>query len=168
VEDMENLQKRKCVFAGTFDPPTLGHRAMIADCLKLFDEVVVAVLVNPNKAPYFSVDERMHMLQLMFQNENRLTVKSFQGTAAELLAEEDTKIYVRGIRNGTDLDFENANFYASKKLDKDLIAVYLPCRQELLHVSSSMVRNSLKFGTPYDEYVSEEVLQYIQKKTNKK
>lgn len=165
---MENLQKRKCVFAGTFDPPTLGHRAMIADCLKLFDEVVVAVLVNPNKAPYFSVDERMHMLQLMFQNENRLTVKSFQGTAAELLAEEDTKIYVRGIRNGVDLDYENANLYASKKLDKDLIPVYLPCPQELLHVSSSMVRNSLQFHTPIDEYVTKEVKAYIEKIENQR
>ena len=60
------------------------------------------------------------------------------------------------------ITFENANFYASKKLDKDLIAVYLPCRQELLHVSSSMVRNSIKFGTPFEEYVSEEILKFIQ------
>ena len=165
---MEKLQKKKCVFAGTFDPPTLGHQAMIADCLKLFDEVVVAVLINPNKAPYFSVDERIHMLQLMFQDENALTVKSFQGTAAELLAQENTKIYVRGIRNGVDLDYENANLYASKKLDKDLIPVYLPCPQELLHVSSSMVRNSLQFHTPIDEYVTKEVKSYIEKIENKR
>ena len=165
---MGNLQKKKCVFAGTFDPPTLGHQAMIADCLKLFDEVVVAVLVNPNKAPYFSVDERMHMLQLMFQDENALTVKSFQGTAAELLAQENTKIYVRGIRNGVDLDYENANLYASKKLDKDLIPIYLPCPQELLHVSSSMVRNSLQFHTPIDEYVTKEVKAYIEKIENER
>lgn len=165
---MEKLQKKKCVFAGTFDPPTLGHQAMIADCLKLFDEVVVAVLINPNKAPYFSVDERMHMLQLMFQGEKGLTVKSFQGTAAELLAQENTKIYVRGIRNGVDLDYENANLYASKKLDKDLIPIYLPCPQELLHVSSSMVRNSLQFHTPIDEYVTKEVKSYIEKIENER
>ena len=88
---------------------------------------------------------------------------SFAGTVAELLEKENTKIYVRGIRNGVDLDFENANFYASKKLDPDLVAVYLPCRQELLHVSSSVVRSSLQFGTPIDEYVSKEVKEYIEK-----
>ena len=160
---MENT-KKKCVFAGSFDPPTLGHRAVLQDCLQMFDEVVLAVLVNPTKQPCFSVEERLEMLRLEYANEPRVRTLSFEGTVAELLEKENTKIYVRGIRNGTDLDFENANFYASKKLDKDLIAVYLPCRQELLHVSSSMVRNSIKFGTPFDEYVSEEIKQYIEGK----
>ena len=154
---------RKCVFAGTFDPPTLGHKSMIEECLKLFDEVVVAILINPDKAPYFTVEQRKDMLALDFENESCLRILAFEGTVAELLEKENTKIYVRGIRNGVDLDYENANFYASKKLDKDITAVYLPCPQELLHVSSSMVRNSLKFGTPIKEYVSERVREYIYK-----
>ena len=152
---------RKCVFAGTFDPPTLGHKALIEECLTLFDEVVVAIMVNPAKEPYFSVEERKEMLALDFGNESRVRVIDFAGTVAELLEKENTKIYVRGIRNGVDLDFENANFYASRKLDPSFTAVYLPCPQELLHVSSSMVRNSLKFSTPIDEYVSENVKKYI-------
>ena len=154
---------KKCVFAGTFDPPTLGHKSMIEECLKLFDEVVVAILVNPDKKPYFTIEQRKEMLALDFEGEPRLRILAFEGTVAELLKQEDTKIYVRGIRNGIDLDYENANFYASKKLDKDITAVYLPCPQELLHVSSSMVRNSLKFGTPIDEYVSEKVKAYLER-----
>ena len=154
---------KKCVFAGTFDPPTLGHKSVIEECLKLFDEVVVAILVNPDKQPYFTIEQRMEMLSLDFAGESRLRIRAFEGTVAELLKQEDTKIYVRGIRNGIDLDYENANFYASKKLDKDITAVYLPCPQELLHVSSSMVRNSLKFGTPIDEYVSEKVKAYLER-----
>ena len=153
--------KRKCVFAGTFDPPTLGHKATVEDCLKLFDEVVVAIMVNPLKQPAFSVEERKEMLRLTLGEDARLKILSFEGTVAELLNKENTKFYVRGIRNGIDLDYENADFYASKKLDKDLVAVYLPCRQELLHVSSSIVRNSLRFGTPIDEYVTQEVKEYI-------
>lgn len=159
---------RKCVFAGTFDPPTLGHKALIEECLTLFDEVVVAIMVNPAKEPYFSVEERKEMLALDFGNESRVRVIDFAGTVAELLEKENTKIYVRGIRNGVDLDFENANFYASRKLDPSFTAVYLPCPQELLHISSSMVRNSLKFQTPIDEYVSENVEAYIlEKEANK-
>ena len=156
---------RKCVFAGTFDPPTKGHKALIDQCLALFDEVVVAVLINPNKAPAFTVEQRLEMLRLDFEGETRVRFIQFSGTVAELLQRENTKIYVRGIRNGIDLDYENANFYASKKLDPDLTAVYLPCPQELLHVSSSMVRNSLQFGTPIDEYVTEKVASYIKKVT---
>ena len=155
---------KKCVFAGTFDPPTLGHKALIEECLALFDEVVVAIMVNPAKQPCFTLKERTDMLEIDFGKDPRVRVIDFEGTVAELLEKENTKIYVRGIRNGVDLDFENANFYASKKLDPNLVAVYLPCPQELLHVSSSIVRNSLKFGTPIDEYVSKEVREYIEKK----
>ena len=118
-------------------------------------------MVNPKKQPAFLVEERKQMLELITKNDPRVRIVSFTGTVAELLKAENTKFYVRGIRNGTDLDFENANFYATKKLDKDIIAIYLPCPQELLHVSSSMVRNSLKFSTPIDEYVSENVKKYI-------
>lgn len=161
---MEREKTRKCVFAGTFDPPTLGHKAVVEECLKMFDETVVAIMINPEKQPCFSVEERKEMFALMFGNEPRIKVKEFGGTVAELLKKEDTKIYVRGIRNGIDLDYENANFYASKKLDNQITAVYLPCPQELLHVSSSLVRNSLKFHTPIDEYVTKEVKEYIEKK----
>lgn len=159
---MENM--RKCIFAGTFDPPTLGHKALIEECLKLFDEVVVAILVNPQKQPYFTVEQRKEMLALTV-NSPRVRVVATEGTVTQLLAQEGTKFYVRGIRNSIDLDYENANFYASKKLDPDLTAVYLPCPQELLHVSSSIVRNSLKFHTPYEEYVTKEVQAYMEQIT---
>ena len=154
---------KKCVFAGTFDPPTLGHKALIEECLKLFDEVVVAIMVNPQKQPYFTLEERAEMLALTVKNNPRVRIVTTTGTVAELLQKENTKFYARGIRNSIDLDYENANFYASKKLDPDLTAVYLPCPQELLHVSSSMVRNSLKFHTPIEEYVTKEVKAYIEK-----
>ena len=137
---------------------------MIEECLKLFDEVVVALLINPQKQPCFTVGQRMEMLALTVQNP-RVRVVATEGTVTQLLADEGTKFYVRGIRNSIDLDYENANFYASKKLDPDLTAVYLPCPQELLHVSSSIVRNSLKFHTPYDEYVTAGVKAYIEKIT---
>ena len=159
---------KKCVFAGTFDPPTLGHKALIEECLKLFDEVVVAIMVNPQKQPCFTLEQRKEMLALMVENHPRARIVSTTGTVAELLQKENTKFYVRGIRNSIDLDFENANFYASKKLDPDLTAVYLPCPQELLHVSSSMVRNSLKFHTPIDEYVTKEVQSYIEEITKER
>ena len=154
-------EKRKCVFAGTFDPPPLGHKALVEACEKLFDEVVVAILVNPAKTPYFSLEQRKEMLRLTVGESEKVRIVATTGTVAELLKAENTEIYVRGIRNSIDLDYENANFYASRKLDENVTAMYIPCPQELLHVSSSMVRSSLLFGTPIDEYVTEEVKEYI-------
>lgn len=160
------MNNKKCVFAGTFDPPTLGHKAVIENCLTTFDEVVVAILVNPNKEPYFTVEDRKEMLSLTVKSE-RMRVVEFSGTVAELLEKENTNIYVRGLRNATDFDYETADFYATKKLNGQVTAWYLPCPQELLHVSSSIVRNSLRFNTPIDEYVTKEVKDYIENKQKK-
>lgn len=165
---MNGMTKRKCVFAGTFDPPTKGHRAVVLDALKLFDEVVVAILVNPQKQPFFTVGERREMLQLTLPQSERIRVVEFTGTADELLKKENAVAYVRGIRNGVDLDYENANYYASKKLDNDFLTVYLPCPQELLHVSSSLVRNCLQFHKPIDEFVTEETEKYIMGRQNER
>lgn len=159
------MNEKKCVFAGTFDPPTLGHKAVIEACLATFDEVVVAILLNPSKKPYFTLEERKEMLSLTVKSE-RVRVVEFSGTIAELLQREGTNIYVRGLRNATDFDYETADFYASKKLNPNITAWYFPCPQELLHVSSSIVRNSLRFHTPIDEYVTEEVKEYVGKMRN--
>lgn len=154
-------KQRKCVFSGTFDPPTLGHKQIIQSARELFDEVVIAVMVNPQKSPTFSFQQRKEMLELICGDLQGVKIIQFGGTVAELLEKENTKFYVRGIRNTVDFEYENANYFATKKLKKDVVPVYLPCPQELLHVSSSMVKNSLKFNTPIDEYVTKEVEEYI-------
>lgn len=159
--------KRKCVFAGSFDPPTLGHKAIIETCLQMFDEVVVAIMVNPNKQALFTTEQKQDMLKLTVDSK-RMRIVEFSGTVAELLQKENTNFYVRGLRNATDFDYENANFYASKKLNENITAIYLPCPQELLHISSSMVRSSLHFSTPIDEYVTDEVQAYIKNLQAKK
>ena len=153
--------QRKCVFAGTFDPVTIGHETLISQCLQMFDEVVVAILYNPAKAPCFSLKQREEMLKIAFPGQERIRVISFEGTIAELLEKEGTPFYVRGIRNTIDFEYENANYFASKRLNADMVPIYLPCPQELLHVSSSMVRSSLRFNTPISDYVSKQVEEYI-------
>ena len=158
-------ERKKCVFSGTFDPPTLGHKAEIESALTIFDEVVVAIMLNPQKTPYFTNEERLEMLKLTCPSD-RVRVEFFDGTVAELLEKENTNVYVRGIRNTIDFEYENANYFATKKLKSDVVPVYLPCPQELLHVSSSMVKNSLRFGTPISEYVTKEVEDFILRKKN--
>ena len=152
---------KKCIFAGTFDPITRGHEALIGQCLRLFDEVVVAILKNPAKQPMFSLQQRKEMIRIACKNDARVRVIDFEGTVADLLKEERTPFYVRGIRNTVDFEYENANYFASVRLNPDMVPIYLPCPQELLHVSSSMVRSSLQFKTPISDYVSAGVEAYI-------
>ena len=154
------MSEKKCVFAGTFDPPTLGHKYVIESALQVFDEVIVGILNNPKKTPYFTVEQRREML-VRTVSDPRVRIVEFTGTVAELMQKEHARCYVRGLRNATDFDYETSDFYASKKLNGEMLAWYLPCPQELLHVSSSIVRNSLQFSTPIDEYVTPSVQAYI-------
>ena len=158
-------KQRKCVFSGSFDPPTLGHRWIIQSARQMFDEVVIAVMVNPQKQPLFSFEQRREMLELTLGDMQGVRVIEFYGTVAELLEKEQTPFYVRGLRNTVDFEYENANYYATKKLNREVVPIYLPCPQEFLHISSSMVKNSLRFNTPINEYVTKEVENYIRKIT---
>lgn len=154
-------KQKKCVFSGTFDPPTLGHQWIIQSARQVFDEVVIAVMVNPQKLPLFTFEQRREMLRLTCGNMQGVRIIEFFGTVAELLEQEQTPFYVRGLRNTVDFEYENSNYFATKKLTEKVVPLYLPCPQELLHVSSSMVKNSLRFNTPIDEYVTKEVQEYI-------
>lgn len=154
---------KKCVFSGTFDPPTKGHEKIIKTCLEIFDEVVVAVMVNPEKTPLLTESEREILLKKLFAEEQRVKVCVFSGAAVDLMERENTNFYVRGVRDCIDFGYENRNYFASKKLKKDLIEIYIPAEQENLHISSSAVRTSVKFEKEYLQYIPEAIQKDLQK-----
>lgn len=155
---------KKCVFAGTFDPFTAGHADTVQKSLKLFDEVVIAVAENRKKQCFFSPQERVEMINAVYADEPRVRVMCWNGVIADLLELENTLFYVRGIRNTIDFEYETADFYASRKLNGEMIPIYIPAEQDLLHVSSTIVRNSIAFGKQYESYVPKAVYEYIQKR----
>ena len=95
---------KKCVFAGTFDPPTLGHKDIVLQCRALFDEVIVAILINPNNKPLFSVDARLALLQKVFAPSSDVRAFPYVGLMADLLPREEAQVDGRGIRKGPDYE----------------------------------------------------------------
>lgn len=154
---------KKCVFSGTFDPPTTGHVSVIESCLKIFDEVVVAVMINPQKTPLLSTEERVRLLEKLFADDKRVKVCAFDGAAVDLLEREKTPFYVRGIRNTVDFEFENANAFANRKLKSDIVTIYIPAEQQNVHVSSSLVRSSVQFDKRYSDYIPAPILKDFEK-----
>ena len=126
---------KKCVFAGTFDTPTLGHKDIVQKCLDLFDEVIVAILINPNKKPLFTVEQRLNMLKKVFASYKNVRVLSYDGLTVDLLRREGVRYYVRGIRNGTDYDYEAQLNFINVDMYKEMITLFFPTRQEYLHIS---------------------------------
>lgn len=155
---------KKCVFAGSFDPFTVGHESTVEKCLALFDEVLIAVAENKNKNYRFSAQARAEMIRAVYEGNARVRVTVWDGTIVDLLETEKTPFYVRGIRNTIDFEYENADFFASRKLSKEMIALYIPAEQEYLHVSSTLVKNCIAFGKPYENYVPRAVYERINKR----
>ena len=126
-------------------------------CLALFDEVIVAVLINPNKAPLFTEEARLAMLRKVFAPYPNVRVLAYDGLTVDLLRREGARFYVRGIRNGTDYDYEAQLNYINMDMYPDMVTVFLPTRQEFLHISSSLVKDALRFHKSVDNYVPEEI-----------
>ncbi|MBO7736570.1 MAG: pantetheine-phosphate adenylyltransferase [Clostridia bacterium] len=152
---------KKCIFAGTFDPPTLGHDDTISQALKIFDEVVIAILINPAKTPLFTLQERKQMLSLLYGNNSQLRIIEWQGAVVDLLEKENTPFYVRGLRNTVDFEYENANLYANRQLKEDIITVYLPAKQEHIHISSTLAKGCIHFDKPLEQCVAPVIADYI-------
>ncbi len=155
---------KKCVFAGTFDPFTVGHSDTVNTCLRLFDEVVVAVGENKQKACMFTAKERAEMISAVYKEEPRVRVVIWDGVIVDLLKEENTPFYVRGVRNTVDFEYENAALYASRDLDKEFVTLYIPAEQGRVHISSTLVKNCIAFGKPFQDYVPKAVYGYIVKR----
>ena len=155
---------KKCVFAGTFDPFTAGHAETVKKSLALFDETIIAVAENRKKKCLFTAEERTQMLELLYRGEPRVKIVRFDGAIVDLLKAENTPFYVRGVRNTVDFEYENADFFASRQLDPNMITLYIPAEQGLLHVSSSLVKNCIAFNKPFAQYVPATVYDYIMKR----
>lgn len=159
---------KKCVFAGTFDPPTTGHKTVVENCLKLFDEVVVAVMNNTSKNCLLTAEERLALLNKIFKDESGVKVRSFGGAAVDLLKEEGTVFYVRGVRDCIDFEYEKRDLFASRKLMPEMVTLFIPAEQEQLQVSSTLVRNSFAFDKEWKDYVPEEIVKDLQIISEKK
>lgn len=156
-----------CVFAGTFDPLTKGHEFVINKCLEMFDKVIVAVGVNVDKTPMFTLSERKQMISLAFDNESRVEVKSFDGMLVDFMKEQGATINVRGIRDEVDYKYETTMERYNRDMYDKIITVYIPTPKELVHISSTAMRNIINLNGDLSAYVSQPVNQYIKALTKK-
>ncbi len=159
---------KKCVFAGTFDPPTIGHENVVKKSLQIFDEVVVALMVNGGKNPLLTQEQRFDLLKTLFADQPRVRVITFAGAACDLLRAENTPFYVRGVRDAIDVAYENRDYYATKRLMPEVIEIYLPAEQEQTHISSSLVKTSARLDKEYLDYIPEAIRQNVAKILEKK
>ncbi|WP_215781183.1 MULTISPECIES: pantetheine-phosphate adenylyltransferase [unclassified Paludibacterium] len=132
---------KRAVYAGSFDPVTNGHLWMIREAVELFDELVVAVGVNPDKHCTFTVEERVEMLNAVTQGFNKLRVEVFSNQFLVNYAQTvDANYIVRGIRTASDYEYERTMRYINTDLHPDITTIFLLPPREYAEVSSTMVK----------------------------
>ncbi|MDD7403365.1 MAG: pantetheine-phosphate adenylyltransferase [Butyribacter sp.] len=153
---------KRAVFPGSFDPVTKGHIDLITRSTKMFDELVIGVLVNIGKVPLFSLEARVEMLKALTKDLPNVTVKSFDGLLADFVEQEQADAIVRGLRNAQDFEYEMALAQANSKLNPKADTVFLATAPEYSYISSSGVKEIYRFGGNIQDMVPELVFDRLQ------
>ncbi|MDL2718306.1 MAG: pantetheine-phosphate adenylyltransferase [Acidobacteriota bacterium] len=138
--------KRTAVYPGTFDPMTNGHVDLIRRGCHLFDRVLIAVLINTEKSPLFTVDERLRMIRAIFRREPKVEVKSFKGLLVNFMRKEKACIVVRGLRVVSDFEHEFQMALMNRRLGPEIETLFLTPKEELSYTSSRLVKQVHQLG----------------------
>ena len=131
---------RLAVYAGSFDPPTLGHLDLIERASALFSDVIVGIGRHPSRSPLFSVEERLDLVARVSAHLPNVTVEAFDGLLIEFCRQKHASVIVRGLRAATDFEYELQIAHANADLQPDVDTVFLPTRTKNGFISASLVR----------------------------
>jgi len=158
------LKRVKAIYPGSFDPPTNGHLDLIERGSKLFDELVVAILRNPEKDPLFSISDRRKMLEQMTQDFDNVAVDTFDGLMVEYAVRSEATAVLRGIRAISDYEYELQMALMNRKLQPGLETVFMMPAEKYSYLSSRLVREIAQLGGSIDCLVPELVAQKLREK----
>ncbi|HET9066043.1 MAG TPA: pantetheine-phosphate adenylyltransferase [Gemmatimonadales bacterium] len=148
---------RTAIYPGSFDPPTRGHEDVARRALTMCDRLIMAIAINPNKAPLFPVEERLRLLQVTMGDDDRIGYASFSGLLADFARDRGAGLVVRGLRAVTDFEYEFQMALMNRRLNPALETIFLVPAVDLTYLSSSLVREAARFGGNLDGLVHPEV-----------
>lgn len=134
------LSPRIAIYPGVFDPVHLGHLDIIQRGSRIFDRLIVGVGINPEKQPFFSLEERVRLLKIVCKPFANVDIKPFTGLAVRFVREQGAGIMLRGLRTLSDMEYEFTMSLMNLNLDSGIETVFLMAKEEFSHLSSSFVR----------------------------
>ena len=159
---------RTALYTGSFDPITNGHLAMLAAAAKLFDRVVVAIGVHPGKQPMFGVDERRALIEASCGGlfaDCVLSVVTYDGLSVEAARAHGATAIIRGLRDGTDLDYEMPMAGMNAAMAPDVQTLFLPADRNVRHITATLVRQIARMGGDLTSFVPPPVADALAKRT---
>ncbi|GAC1436246.1 MAG: pantetheine-phosphate adenylyltransferase [Terriglobales bacterium] len=158
------MKKVTAIYPGSFDPPTNGHLDLIERGSNIFDELIVAILRNPDKNPLFSVGERRTMLEAMTEELRNVRVDTFDGLTVDYAAKMNASAVLRGIRALSDYEYELQMALMNRKLQPQLETVFMMPAEQYSYLSSRLVREVAQLGGSITALVPELVEQRLKEK----
>lgn len=144
---------KRAVIPGTYDPITNGHMNLIKRASAMFDEVIVAVVYNPSKNNMFTLEQREAFAEQACKDFPNVIVKAYDGLLVDFVKQENIDVVIRGVRNARDFDYEYELSQIYFMTGDGLETVFLPSNGANAHVSSTMVRELIKHGKSYSEFI---------------
>jgi pantetheine-phosphate adenylyltransferase len=148
---------RTGIYAGTFDPMTLGHMDLIERAAKVFDKLILAVAVSSRKVALFSIEERLEMAKVCVEKFKNVEVDSFDGLLVDYARKRKVHVLIRGLRAFSDFEFEFQMALTNRKLAPDIETLFLMPNEDYSYISSSTVREVAQFGGDTSQFVAEPV-----------
>jgi pantetheine-phosphate adenylyltransferase len=159
---------RRAIYPGSFDPLTNGHLDIIERGCKLFDEIIIAILVNPEKKPFFTIEERREMLEQVIREIShgscRLLVEDFRGLLVDYAVERQADAIVRGIRAISDYEYELQMALMNRRLEPRIETVFMMPAEAYSYVSSRLVKEIFLLGGKIDGLVPSSVQALMKRK----
>ena len=152
------------VYPGSFDPLTNGHVDIISRGARLFDRIVVAILVNAEKSPLFSMDERVEIARGVFRSQPNVEVDTFDGLLVDYLARRKAQVIVRGLRAISDFEFEFQMALMNRRLQPKIETVFMMPAEQYTYISSRLIKEVFKLGGRVHGLVPELVEQRLREK----
>jgi len=158
----KNNTKKIGVFAGSFDPVTLGHIDIVARASKMFYELFVVVANNPSKACKYDLEHRLAMLSSSIAHIPNIVVEYCEGLLVDFCKAKNITTIVRGIRNIIDFEYEKSLFEFNYSISNNTIdTIFLPCKNSLSHINSTAIRELLSYNKSVNEYVPKQIIDML-------
>lgn len=154
------------VYPGSFDPITLGHLDIAERAAKLFDKLIIAVMLNPHKNPLFTVEERTELIRQATKHIPNIEVESFPGLLVDYLEKRGAHVIVKGLRALSDFESELAMASINRKMYAEADTIFIPTSVQYSYISSSRVKEIARHGGNISEFVPQHVETEVLRKFN--
>lgn len=157
----------KVLFPGSFDPITKGHYELIKRASNVFEEVVISIMINPNKKTIFTIDERIEFINESIEGLNNIKVVSEEGLTVNACVKHGCNAMLRGVRNSQDIEYEGELAKANKFLNKDIETIIMIADNDQSIISSSFIKEMVINGVDVSDLLPELSKEHIQKSLQK-